>query len=134
MWRCANNQEVGLEAAILERVRNSSLVECRRADNPAGQSRVPKPRTRVATRVVGERRRCAEAWAQARVERRRVRMPERVTAKWGANPHHRKPEGSAARVIRGGLVGPKAQAQAVADGQPVDIPVPPVDRLTDAGC
>ena len=35
-------------------------------------------------------------------------MPERVTEKWGANPHHRKPKGSAARVIRGGLVGPKA--------------------------
>ena len=41
------------------------------------------------------------------VELYRVRMPERVTEKWGANPHHRKPEGSAARVIRGGLVGPK---------------------------
>ena len=37
------------------------------------------------------------------------RMPERVTEKWGANPHHRKPQGSAARVIRGGLVGPKGR-------------------------
>ena len=37
-----------------------------------------------------------------------MRMPERVTEKWGKNPHHRKPKGSAARVIRGGLVGPKA--------------------------
>src|SRR5215831_12797008 len=36
MWRCANSQEVGLEAATLERVRNSSLVECPRADNGAG--------------------------------------------------------------------------------------------------
>ena len=109
MWRCANNQEVGLEAAILERVRNSSLVECRRADNPAGQSRRPKPRKRVSsTRLVGERRGCSEGVAQAALERPRVRMPERVTEKWGKNPHHRKPEGSAARVIRGGLVGPKA--------------------------
>jgi hypothetical protein len=57
--------------------------------------------------MVGERRWCGEAIAQAVVERQRVRMSERVTAKWGANPHHRKPEGSAARVIRGGLVGPK---------------------------
>jgi hypothetical protein len=65
------------------------------------------------------------------VEPRRVRMPERVTEKWGANPHHRKPEGSAARVIRGGLVGPKGQAQAVPDGQPVDIPVLDGGRLTD---
>ncbi len=32
----ADNQEVGLEAAILERVRNSSLVESSRADNVTG--------------------------------------------------------------------------------------------------
>ena len=32
----ADNQEVGLEAAILERVRNSSLVEWSCADNVAG--------------------------------------------------------------------------------------------------
>ena len=36
MWSCADNQEVGLEAAILERVRNSSLVKWFRADNVAG--------------------------------------------------------------------------------------------------
>jgi len=30
---CSNSQEVGLEAAILERVRNSSLVECTGTDN-----------------------------------------------------------------------------------------------------
>ena len=107
MWRCANNQEVGLEAATLERVRNSSLVECRRADNPAGQSILPKLRMRDYSRMVGERRRRGEAVAQAAVECRRVRMSERVTEKWSANLHHRKPEGSAARMIRGGLVGPK---------------------------
>jgi hypothetical protein len=27
MWDCTDSQEVGLEAATLERVRNSSLVE-----------------------------------------------------------------------------------------------------------
>ena len=36
MCRCTNNQEVGLEAAILERVRNSSLVKCSGADNSTG--------------------------------------------------------------------------------------------------
>ena len=36
MWGRENSQEVGLEAAILERVRNSSLVECSRADNETG--------------------------------------------------------------------------------------------------
>jgi hypothetical protein len=30
-----NSQDVGLEAAIIERVRNSSLVECMGADNVA---------------------------------------------------------------------------------------------------
>ncbi len=107
MCRCINNQEVGLEAATLERVRNSSLVECRRADNPTGQSILPKLRMRDLSRMVGERRRRGEAVAEAAVECRRVRMSERVTEKWRANRHHRKPEGSAARMIRGGLVGPK---------------------------
>ena len=36
MWGRIDNQEVGLEAAILERVRNSSLVKWFRADNVAG--------------------------------------------------------------------------------------------------
>ena len=39
MWSRGDNQEVGLEAAILERVRNSSLVKWFCADNVAG--RVP---------------------------------------------------------------------------------------------
>jgi len=108
MSRCSDNQEVGLEAATLERVRNSSLVECHGADNPAGQSMVPTLRVSVLrTDAVGERCVRREAGAQASVDCTQERMPERVTAKWGANPHHRKPEGSAARVIRGGLVGPK---------------------------
>ena len=33
MSLCKNSQDVGLEAAIIERVRNSSLVECSGADN-----------------------------------------------------------------------------------------------------
>ena len=36
MWGRPDNQEVGLEAAILERVRNSSLVKWSCADNVAG--------------------------------------------------------------------------------------------------
>ena len=36
MWDREDSQEVGLEAAILERVRNSSLVEWFRADNLVG--------------------------------------------------------------------------------------------------
>ncbi len=40
-WGYSDSQEVGLEAAILERVRNSSLVECAGTDNVARL----KPRT-----------------------------------------------------------------------------------------
>ena len=36
MFECEDNQEVGLEAATLERVRNSSLVKCSGADNVTG--------------------------------------------------------------------------------------------------
>ena len=39
MWGREDNQEVGLEAAILERVRNSSLVKWSCADNVAGLKR-----------------------------------------------------------------------------------------------
>ena len=39
MWSRTDNQEVGLEAATLERVRNSSLVKWIRADNVAGLKR-----------------------------------------------------------------------------------------------
>ena len=39
MWDREDSQEVGLEAAILERVRNSSLVKWFRADNVAGLKR-----------------------------------------------------------------------------------------------
>ncbi len=42
-----NSQEVRLEAAILKRVRNSSLVECPCAENVMGLSTIPK------TRIVG---------------------------------------------------------------------------------
>ena len=36
MFECTDNQEVGLEAATLERVRNSSLVKCSSAENVTG--------------------------------------------------------------------------------------------------
>ncbi|GGH89172.1 hypothetical protein GCM10007096_43150 [Pullulanibacillus pueri] len=42
MWRCLDNQDVGLEAATIQRVRNSSLVEWRRAENVTGLNVSPK--------------------------------------------------------------------------------------------
>ncbi len=63
MWGCADSQEVGLEAAILERVRNSSLVEWRRADNVPGL-KSPSEAASVggapAIHAVGERSGVAE--------------------------------------------------------------------------
>jgi hypothetical protein len=73
MWGRIDNQEVGLEAATLERVRNSSLVKWFRADNVAGLkhtaeavafTRVLGRRLRVSVQVcgwVGERRAGGEA-------------------------------------------------------------------------
>ncbi len=56
MCGCTDNQEVGLEAATLERVRNSSLVKCSRADNVAGlKSGTEAADSRRKTGVVGER-------------------------------------------------------------------------------
>ena len=55
MFECTDNQEVGLEAATLERVRNSSLVKCSGADNVTG--------LKLATEAVGS------AIASAIVER-----------------------------------------------------------------
>ena len=61
MFECIDNQEVGLEAAILERVRNSSLVKCSGADNSTGLKRTSEAmgssRLRTA-RAVGERSCC----------------------------------------------------------------------------
>src|SRR5438445_5850564 len=39
MWDCTDSQEVGLEAATLQRVRNSSLVEWSCAENVTGLKR-----------------------------------------------------------------------------------------------
>ena len=39
MWSRTDNQDVGSEAATIERVRNSSLVKCSGADNVAGLKR-----------------------------------------------------------------------------------------------
>ena len=56
MWDRTDSQEVGLEAATLQRVRNSSLVESAGAENIRGSSHVPKLRiVYLECTVVGER-------------------------------------------------------------------------------
>ena len=60
MWDRPDNQEVGLEAAILERVRNSSLVEWFCADNVVGLKYTAEAAANFFV-WVGERR----AWVEA---------------------------------------------------------------------
>ena len=88
MWDNIDNQEVGLEAATLERVRNSSLVKWSCADNVAGLKHTAEAvsftrcsagrldRSRQGCGWVGERRACSEAAVETVVERVRVRMLE----------------------------------------------------------
>ena len=65
MWDCPDSQEVGLEAATLERVRNSSLVEWSRADNVTGLKSDTEAADVIAypyvMNVVAERRSRSEA-------------------------------------------------------------------------
>ncbi len=67
MWDREDSQEVGLEAAILERVRNSSLVEWFCADNVVGLKYTAETTTMTSLWCcwVGERRACGEAVAEA---------------------------------------------------------------------
>ena len=55
-----DSQEVGSEAAILERVRNSSLVEWSCADNVVGLKHTAEAAANFFV-WVGERRACVEA-------------------------------------------------------------------------
>ena len=62
MWDREDSQEVGLEAAILERVRNSSLVEWFRADNVVGLKYTAETaELNLLVGLVGERRVIVEA-------------------------------------------------------------------------
>ena len=66
MFECTDNQEVGLEAATLERVRNSSLVKCSGADNVTGLKLATEAAGVTVLRVrgaVGERSSAGEAAA-----------------------------------------------------------------------
>ena len=70
-----DNQEVGLEAAILERVRNSSLVEWFCADNVVGLKYTAEAAAITIGGWVGERRVTAvKRWGNPSVECARVRM------------------------------------------------------------
>ena len=65
MSDCTDNQDVGLEAATIQRVRNSSLVKWSGADNVTGLKQGTEATDSIAsldaTRVVGERSHAGEA-------------------------------------------------------------------------
>jgi hypothetical protein len=72
-----DSQDVGLEAAIIARVRNSSLVECAGTDNVARlkhRTEALDPSRPIG--MVGERSVRQEARLGRLVERAEVRMPE----------------------------------------------------------
>ncbi len=110
-----NSQDVGLEAAIIERVRNSSLVECARADNVARLkhrtdavdirfSRVARPCKRKLG-MVGERSALRRSLI-ARTGGARGRANAGMSSVIGCVNHpHRKPEGSWATSVVPGSVG-----------------------------
>jgi hypothetical protein len=55
MWCCADSQDVGLEAAIIERKRNSSLVKRHCAENVTGLKHITEATDFPSNReVVGE--------------------------------------------------------------------------------
>src|SRR5680860_852726 len=131
MWDVEDNQEVGLEAATLERVRNSSLVKKSCADNVTGLSHVPKLRqcttpsrwTRKRVCWVGARRYAGEAAGEPSRGRVSSENAGMSSERGGRNPSAECPrvpgEGSSAQ----GKSGPKARPRGVVDGRQVDIPV-----------
>ena len=74
MWQRTDNQEVGLEAAIFERKRNSSLVKRGRAENSTGLKHGTEALGRRKT-AVGEHCSAGEARPKGLVEVLRELMP-----------------------------------------------------------
>ena len=84
MWGRGDSQEVGLEAAILERVRNSSLVKRSCADNSTGLKPGPDAagvRCLKAPGAVGEHSAWGEGRPEGRLDRAEAMMPARVAIK-----------------------------------------------------
>src|SRR5215208_4987848 len=134
MSECRDNQEVGLEAAILERVRNSSLVKCSGAENVTGLKLVTEAAGAQAPRVlraVGERPRTCEAAAQASRGGSRSENAGMSNERGARIPSTDCPRVPEQRSSAQGQSGPKARPKGVADGQRVDIPVPPHAVMTD---
>ena len=108
--RGRDSQEVGLEAAILERVRNSSLVAVARRRQCSGLSGLPKRRLGVRWDAGG--RGASAGGRSGRGTGRGARWSANAgmsSEKARENRARRKPQGSGGRIVRSGLVGPKAR-------------------------
>ena len=117
MWSRGDNQEVGLEAAILERVRNSSLVKWFCADNVAGLKRTaeavaaaryrpPPPFDGVVGALLGRGASCVGRSPGVTSGGPRGSENAGMSNEFcGGNPQRRLTKGSRARFIRPGLVG-----------------------------
>src|ERR1051326_8433771 len=129
-----DSQEVGLEAAILERVRNSSLVESDRARTMYRGSSL-EPKLRIIRQDGGrgalpvQRSRLVRGGGALGSENAGMSSVRDVSKR-----PHRMAEVSAARFILGGLVGPKPRPKGVGDGQTVDIPLPLADGQVPGVC
>ena len=119
-----DNQEVGLEAAILKRKRNSSLVKWPCAENSTGLKHVAEAVDFYGSGrgAFQRRRRCSGRNAGGSGSEN----ADMSNDKPGEKPGRRKPKVSCARVIRAGLAGPKPRPKGVGDGKRVNIPVPPL--------
>ena len=93
MWNFENNQDVGSEAATIKRVRNSSLVERRCAEDVRGSSTEPKLWQIACNLGRGAflSRRSGTVRSRGEVRSENAGMS---IEKAGENPAHRKPEGS----------------------------------------
>ena len=80
MWIDVDSQEVGLEAAILERKRNSSLVKLICAENVTGLSTAPKLREGWGQPSVGEHSEGREGLPEGGLERSEALMQTRVAS------------------------------------------------------
>ena len=90
-WECRDSQEVGLEAAILQRVRNSSLVKRSCADNVTGLKPATEAWDGVLSVVVGERpdsgeARLARACGAVRSENAGMSSEKHVRTMFAASP------------------------------------------------
>ena len=102
MWQRRDNQEVGLEAAIFKRKRNSSLVERGCAENVTG--------LKHGTEALGDTARCLGRGASYRRRSHTERSggggtradADMSSDKTGEKPVRRKPKVSRGRFIRPG--------------------------------